>query len=412
MVWQRVLFAIVFFAFFGALNWFLFRRLIADVTDRAWVRRLMAGLLMLSFGAVPLLRFWSREAMPPPWAALLVMSFWGLVLHLLLVLVAFEGVKLVLNRRAKTAPSTAEPLSVASGLPSVESLTPLASSEQGPEKPERRQFLARVGAATAVTAGGALSVYGAYRAMTPPEVSVIPVRLPGLPKALEGFTIVQLSDVHVGAVIQEKFLDMLVSEANAAKPDLIAITGDLVDGSPTQLGRYVARLRNLSSRHGTYFCSGNHDYYSGWDRWAEAVTGFGFTVLRNSRVSIGDAGGSFDLLGVDDWGGPWGGGEYDLDAATFERDPSRASVLLAHQPKNLEAVAAKNLGLQLSGHTHGGQLFPGTLVASLMWGERNTGLSRQGPNTQLYTSRGCGFVGPPMRVGAPPEIVKLVLTSA
>jgi uncharacterized protein len=216
--------------------------------------------------------------------------------------------------------------------------------------------------------------------------------------------------VHVGAIIQTKFLDMLVAEANRAKPDLVAITGDLVDGAPAQLGQYVARLRNLSSKHGTYFCSGNHDYYSGWERWAAALEGMDFTLLRNRHVRIGDAGASFDLLGVEDWGTRFGGGEYDLDAAMAGRDAERASVLLAHQPANLDVVASRGIGLQLSGHTHGGQIFPGTLIGSAIWGDRNTGLSRHG-STQLYTSRGCGFVGPPMRVGAPPEIVKLVLTS-
>ncbi len=118
-----------------------------------------------------------------------------------------------------------------------------------------------------------------------------------------------------------------------------------------------------------------------------------------------------DLVGVDDWGGRWGRAGYDLDRATAGRDPSRASVLLAHQPHGLDLAAEKQLGLQLSGHTHGGQLFPGNLVADVIWGDRNTGLS-QHQGTQLYTSRGCGFVGPPMRVGAPPEVVKLVLVAS
>ncbi|MCU0696482.1 MAG: metallophosphoesterase [Myxococcaceae bacterium] len=405
MWWIRIVFGLVMLLVFGGLNWFLFKRLVADVTTHPWLKRGLAGVLVLTYGAVPLLRLWAQDGAPPPTATFVVLAFWGLLLNVLLVLVAFEGVKWVLARRAKRPTA-----SLGSGVPGVESVLP-EPRPQGVEDPARRQFLARVGAATALGVGGALTTYGVYRAMTPPEISEVPVRLAGLPKALEGFTIVQLSDVHVGAIIQTKFLDMLVAEANRAKPDLVAITGDLVDGAPAQLGQYVARLRNLSSKHGTYFCSGNHDYYSGWERWAAALEGMDFTLLRNRHVRIGDAGASFDLVGVEDWGTRLGGGEYDLDAAIAGRDADRASVLLSHQPNNLDVVASKGIGLQLSGHTHGGQIFPGTLIGSAIWRERNTGLSRHGA-TWLYTSRGCGFVGPPMRVGAPPEIVKLVLTSA
>ncbi|MBL8922365.1 MAG: metallophosphoesterase [Myxococcaceae bacterium] len=403
MPWARILLALTTLVLFGALNWFLFKRLVMDITSNAWVKRGLALLLLATYGAVPLLRWWSGNGQPPSTATLIVLAFWGLLLNVLLVLVAFESVRWFLARRA----AKPDPSSVASGVPTLASLTPPVPAL---DDPDRRRFLARVGAATAFGVGGGLTTFGVYKALTPPEITEVPIKLPGLPRALDGFTIVQLSDIHVGAVIQERFLDALVTEANRAKPDLVAITGDLVDGSPQVLGRYVARLRNLSSRHGTFFCSGNHDYYSGWDRWAKALPDFGFTVLRNRFVTIGEAGASFDLIGVEDYGGRFGGGEYDLEAATAGRDPDRASVLLAHQPSNLEAVSEKRIGLQLSGHTHGGQLFPGTLIGALIWQERNTGLSKQG-HSWLYTSRGCGFVGPPMRVGAPPEVVKLVLTA-
>lgn len=407
MLGIRIAFGLVALLVFGGLNFFLFKRLIVDVTTNPWIKRGLSVLLVATYAAVPLLRWWGADGAPPQMATLVVLIFWGLLLNVLLVLVGFEAVKWWMNRRAAKVPAAH---AVASGVPTLESVSVVPAATPSVDDPERRRFLARVGAATALGVGGGLTTYGVYSALTPPEITEVAIRLPGLPKALEGFTIVQLSDIHVGAVIQEKFLDVLVAEANRAKPDLIAITGDLVDGSPNSLGRYVARMRNLSSKYGTYFCSGNHDYYSGWDRWAAVLPDFNFTVLRNRFVTIGDAGASFDLVGVDDWG-RMGVGDYDLEAATAGRDPSRASVLLAHQPSNLEAVSAKNLGLQLSGHTHGGQLFPGTLIGSLMWQERNTGLSKQG-NSWLYTSRGCGFVGPPMRIGAPPEVVKLVLTSA
>jgi hypothetical protein len=271
-------------------------------------------------------------------------------------------------------------------------------------------FLSRVTAAGAASIGFGMTGFGAYRAFEKPAVTEVPVTLRGLPKALDGFTIVQLSDIHVGAVIQEKFLQQLVEVANGAKPDLLAITGDLVDGTPAQLGRYVATIKGLQARYGRFFVSGNHDYYSGWEEWAPVVQGLGFEVLRNRFVTIGDAGASFDLVGVDDWGMRMSHSDYDLDQATAGRDPTRASVLLAHQPSGLDLAAAKQIGLQLSGHTHGGQIFPATVIGDLIWGSRNTGLSTH-DGTQLYTSRGCGFVGPPVRVGAPPEVVKIVLVA-
>src|SRR5439155_18596240 len=160
----------------------------------------------------------------------------------------------------------------------------------------------------------------------------------------------------------------------------------------------------------SYFCTGNHDYYAGADEWCAAIAKMNVTVLRNQRVTIGDAGASFDLLGVDDWGhrGELGTG-YDLDAALAGRDPERACVLLAHQPGNFEVAAGKGVGLQLSGHTHGGQFFPGTAIAELIFtftaGHYSVG------DSHIYVSRGTGFVGPPVRVGSPAEIVKIGATA-
>ncbi|RKG76073.1 metallophosphoesterase, partial [Corallococcus sp. CA049B] len=278
-----------------------------------------------------------------------------------------------------------------------------------PPSPERRAFLARGLATGATVAGAAVSTFGTWRAFHPPDVRDIPVRLPGLPKALEGFTLVQLTDIHIGGVLQRRFVDELVARTNALKPDLIAVTGDLVDGTVPELGRYVGGFGALKARHGAYFVTGNHDYYSGVAAWTEFVRGLGITVLRNRAVSIGDAGASFDLIGVDDWSASrFGEAGYDLDAALKGLRPDRASVLLAHQPSNFEVVAQRGVGLQISGHTHGGQMFPGNVLGQLIWGEQNAGLSQQG-GSQLYVSRGCGFVGPPMRVAAPPEIARIIL---
>jgi predicted MPP superfamily phosphohydrolase len=378
MVLVRVLLFAVVLVLFGSATYFLYARLVRDTATRLVWRGLGALLLAAPFFCGPRLRVFVGRGMFTRAGAAVVFAWWGVLLYALLVLLAIE-----MARRLRRAPVD----------------------------PSRRLFLARTAAAGSLGMGSAIGSLGLYRAFAEPEVTELPIRLANLPKALEGFTLVQLSDIHVGPVIQERFVDMLIDASNRLKPDLVAITGDLVDGSPQQIGRFVDRFARLSSRHGTYMVSGNHDYYSGWDRWAPYLEAMGFHLLRNARTSIGDAAASFDLLGVEDWGGHLAGqSDYDLEAAVRGRDPSRASVLLAHQPSNLPKVADAGVGLQLSGHTHGGQLFPGTLIASAVWGRAMSGLSQHGSLWQ-FTSRGCGFVGPPMRVDAPPQIVKVVLVA-
>jgi len=278
----RILFGLLFLGAFAGANVFVYRRTVHDTVNSPWVRRAMGLVLVLLFLAVPVLRFAFRETLPPQDLTTAVLFGWGVFLYTLMALMIVEAVKWVQRRRVKKPAADAAPAPA--------------------ENPERRLFLSRIAASGALAVGTGAGVFGTWRAFNPPEVTEVPIKLRGLPKALDGFTIVQLSDVHVGAIIQEKFLDQLVATANGAKPDLIALTGDLVDGTPDQVGRYVARLRNLQSRFGTYFVSGNHDYYSGWEEWARELEGIDFEVLRNRTVSIGDPGASFDLVGVDDWG--------------------------------------------------------------------------------------------------------------
>lgn len=379
----RVISGVLFLVIAGALHWYLYRRLIKDVTNH---RKVRLG-AMSAFGAVAATsiagfsRF--RTAEPNVLSALLPMWF-GLVIYVLLSLVVIDLLRVVFKKRLEAQPTS----------------------------PERRLFLSRAVATTSVIAGTGLASFGAFRAFSPARITEVPLKIPKLPRALDGFTLVQLSDVHIGPVLQRRWLVDLVERANAAKPDLVCITGDLVDGKPRFIGSAVEALTGLKSRHGTYFVTGNHDYYSGADEWVATLQGWGINVLRNRRVEVGDSGGSFDLIGVDDWGAAGGGmvapHDYDLDQALLGRDPARASVLLAHQPANFDAVAQEGIDLQLSGHTHGGQTFPGTGVAQLIWGERTAGLSKTRAS-HLFVSRGCGFVGPPTRLGSPPEVVKLVL---
>ncbi|GHG75831.1 metallophosphoesterase [Comamonas sp. JC664] len=276
---------------------------------------------------------------------------------------------------------------------------------------ERRRFLGQAVAGGAFMAGGGLAAHGSWRAFSPPIVTELAVKIPKLPKALDGLSIVQLTDIHVGHFIQRRYMDALVQQANTLRPDLFAITGDLVDGDVPSLGGHVAALAALKSRYGSYFVTGNHDYYSGDEAWSAFLESLGIEVLRNRHVRIGDAGASFDLVGVDDWSGGRRRNKkgYDLDQALAGRNPDRAAVLLAHQPANFKVAAERGVDLQISGHTHGGQLVPMTFLIGLAW-EHSAGLYAHG-DSNIYVSRGCGFWGPPMRVGSPPEIVKLVLTA-
>jgi uncharacterized protein len=275
----------------------------------------------------------------------------------------------------------------------------------------RRHFIAHTVPRGIAIGSGVLSGYGIARAFDDAELNELAVRIPKLPSALDGISIVQLTDVHVGPFIRRRYLDRLVEQANALDPDIMVITGDLVDGSVAELGSAVAGLAALQARYGTYFVTGNHDYSSGDRQWCAFLESLGITVLRNRRVSIGDAGGSFDLVGVDDWSGARRrrGTGYDLDAAMLGRDPQRAAVLLAHQPTNFAAAAAAGVDLQISGHTHGGQIFPMTALVGLAY-PYSRGLYQAGAS-QIFVGRGCGFWGPPARLGSPREIVKLVLTT-
>ena len=284
-----------------------------------------------------------------------------------------------------------------------------------PADPARRQFVARAVAGGAVLVAGTAGLVSYRSATGPAVIEEVPIRLPKLPPSLSGYTIAQISDLHVGPTIREKEVRRVIEQTNALKPDLIVITGDLVDGTPRELGHIVAELARLQARHGVVFITGNHEYYSGVDAWLELLPTLGIRPLRNQQLAIGDEGGRFTLAGVDDWSASQFGRGHgmDLEKALAGHDGERPLVLLAHQPRDFEAAVRAGVDLQLSGHTHGGQLFPFNLAvrATVPWVKglyRETFDNRTG---QIYVSRGTGYWGPPMRLGSPPEISKLILTS-
>jgi uncharacterized protein len=265
--------------------------------------------------------------------------------------------------------------------------------------------LATVGVVAAAAAVGVRS------ALRTPAVRRVEVRLPRWPAALDGLRIAQISDIHIGPILGRAFAEALVARTNAVGADLIAVTGDLVDGPVCHLADEVAPFGGLAAPLGVYFVTGNHDVYSGGEPWAAHVRALGLRVLRNERVRLEHAGAAFDLAGVDDYRGDWvHGSTQDLEGALAGRDPDVPVVLLSHDPSAFRRAAAAGVDLQLSGHTHGGQIWPFRYLVRLVV-PFVAGLYRVGASA-LYVSRGSGFWGPPIRLFAPAEITELTLRSA
>lgn len=280
--------------------------------------------------------------------------------------------------------------------------------------PEPRLLLQYCLGIMALSITGLLAGFSLWKGMEPVRVKRLSITLKRLPQSLDGLRIVQITDLHIGSLIYGNWLQQVVDKVNALKPDLIVITGDLVDGSVEELRDDVAALAELRARYGTYFITGNHEYYSGVEEWCAHIASLGIRVLRNERVSIvaGLAGESFDLAGVDDWvsyhfqaEGP------NLAKALAGRDPNKALILLAHQPVAVHEAAAHGVDLQLSGHTHGGQIWPFNYLVYLQQ-PYTKGLYRySNTETQVYVSSGTGFWGPPMRLGTSAEITHIILHS-
>jgi predicted MPP superfamily phosphohydrolase len=254
---------------------------------------------------------------------------------------------------------------------------------------------------------------GVFNARRTAHVRDVEVPLANLPPALHGFTIAQISDIHVGPTIKRPYLQRIVDAVNALQADAVAVTGDLVDGRVADLAPDVAPLQQLRSRHGTFFVTGNHEYYSGADEWVAELQRLGVQVLMNRHVVLRHDGASVVMAGV-----------ADTSAHHFDpqqrSDPQRAlhgapadagvRVLLAHQPRSADAAAQAGFDVQLSGHTHGGQYWPWNLFVRLQQ-PYTAGLHRL-RQLWIYVSRGTGYWGPPVRFGAPSEITRLRFVAA
>jgi predicted MPP superfamily phosphohydrolase len=424
-------------------HFYLWHRLVRSTTVPGRLRKALTwvsvGLVLLVVGT-----FVSTRAELGHWLAWPGYLWLATMFYLFVFLVVLEiprAVAGLLLRRAERsrAPEPApEPVAVLAGasVPAAEEqfppvaaegralqvaaedrVPPVAAEAEAPPRPpvgaamSRRLFLGRTTAA--IAGAGALGAvgYGVTSALGDPVIEPVKVRLPKLDPRLGGLRFAVVSDIHLGPLTGKAHTERIVRMINGLEADVVAIVGDLVDGSVAQLGALAQPLKSLESRYGAYFVTGNHEYFApgGFAEWIEELGELGVRSLRNERVEIRHQGAVLDLAGVNDLNGTSQGDGPDFDKALGGRDAGRATVLLAHQPVQVEQAARHGVDLQLSGHTHGGQMAPFNLVVGLQQ-PVVSGLATV-DGVQVYVTRGAGFWGPPVRVGAPPEITLMELRS-
>jgi predicted MPP superfamily phosphohydrolase len=371
------------------LHGYLWWRLVRGTTPPGRTRRLLT-LLTVVLAVLPTLAVALRSRLPMAVATPLdwVGYTWlGLAFYLFLAVLATEPIRVALRLWRRSHEAGSEDTAI-----------------------PRRLFLARSFAVAAGAVAVGVAGTGVVLANSAPVVRRVPLRIPRLDPALAGLRIVTFSDGHLSATYGGRRFERVVETVNAQRPDVVAIVGDLVDGEVDELREDAAPLADLVSSQGVFFVTGNHEYFVDTAAWLRHLPTLGIDVLRNERVPIRRGGASFDLAGIDDRtaaasGVPGHGA--DLDAALDGRDDAVPVVLLAHQPVQVAQARAAGVDLQLSGHTHGGQLWPFDYAVRLDQPVVE-GWSQQGP-TQLYVTSGAGYWGPPMRVGARPEVTVIEL---
>lgn len=387
------------------IHLYLWKRLVKDTTHSGRTRWILTG--ALSVGPVFMI-----AALNLPKVTGLEMAGWyswpgylwmAYVLYLFLILVVLEPVRFATRKWVEKR--TREPVTVESTEPMGEAPATLDAASLS-----RRLLLARSSAVAATVASAGIVGFGASTALGAPDVLRVPIRLRRLDPAMNGFRIAVVSDIHLGPLLGRSHVERLVRMINETESDLVAIVGDLVDGTVSELGHAAEPLQDLVSREGSFFVTGNHEYIlEGTVPWLAEVERLGVHNLGNENTVIRRGSAGFDLAGVNDIAGRRHSDPPDYDRALTGIDPSRPTVLLAHQPVMVKEAAERGVDLQISGHTHGGQLWPLQYVVEAIQ-PALAGLSTF-DETQLYVTRGAGFWGPPVRIGAPPDITVLSLES-
>ena len=277
---------------------------------------------------------------------------------------------------------------------------------------KRRAFLQNAGNAAVLAAVVPTVLFSIDEAFANPAVKRVPLHVEGLHPDLEGVTIVQVSDLHVGSILDAKWLNKLVQQIEELNPDIFVVTGDAIDGQVSRVGKELVSLKGIAPRLGKFFVTGNHEFYSGVEGWVEQMRALGFTVLNNQHSLVVNGDARLLVAGVWDYYGGRFGEQYESDplAAKAGAPAHDVSMLLAHQPKTIFKAEQVGFDIQLSGHTHGGQYFPWTYAIHLFQ-PYVKGLHKVG-NTTLYVNTGTGFWGPPMRLTVPPEISLFTLTGS
>jgi predicted MPP superfamily phosphohydrolase len=380
--------------------WVGYRQIHRGRVYPAWVQRMIWGVVVL-LGSVPLFAFFGRmvglgDVAVLQWIGYVLMGLSTLLIAFTLAvelprLVAEGGVAL----RRLLAPRPANDAAVA----------------ERPESGDRRRFFADIANFGIVGGAVGLSAVGFAAARRVPRVVEVSVPIANLHPDLEGLRIVQLSDVHVGPTIRGTWLDQVVEVVNTLDADVVALTGDFVDGHVDKLAHELAALGRIRSTHGAFFVTGNHEYYWDGPAWCAAIAAFGPTVLINEHRCIEHGRAKLLVAGVTDPAGKRAPGhESDAKRAKLGAPEHDFSLFLAHQPRSVDGAAAAGFDLQLSGHTHAGQYFPGSVLVHLFQ-PYVSGLNRH-ENMQIYVSRGTGYWGPPNRAGSPSEITLLTLERA
>lgn len=383
--------------FYALLHYWLGRRLISPIRSaqgwQRWAWGAIAFAMLLGLAGLTVGRITPRTPLVNvvQWTGLIAMGWMTITVGLVVIRDILWGVFSLIERFLRTAQAEADPESQA-------------------ELESRRRFLRGASSLAVIGASGVMAGNGVRSARETAALRYVDIPISGLDPALDGMTILQLSDVHVGDTIRRAYFQRIVDRSMTVGADLIVITGDLVDGTVDQLRDDVQPITALNAPLGVHFITGNHEYYSGPLEWIEHLRDLGVRVLLDEHVVLEHQGAPFVLAGVTDYTAPrMVQGHVSDPRKAFEGAPEDVlRILLAHQPRDY--AAAKDLGvhLQLSGHTHGGQIWPFGILVPLQQ-RFVAGLHRVWGSMWLYISRGTGYWGPPMRVGAPSEITVLTL---